>query len=101
METGKTAASSLWVIVAFATIYIVWGSTYFFIQKAIADFPPFLMGAIRFLVAGLLLFAWCIIKGEKIWNINLMKVAFLTGFLLLFVGNGAVIWAERTIPSSL
>lgn len=95
------APSTLWVVVAFATIYLVWGSTYFFIQLAIADFPPFLMGAIRFLAAGSIMFGWAIWKGESLWNIDLIKVAVITGLLLLFVGNGAVIWAEKTIPSSL
>jgi drug/metabolite transporter (DMT)-like permease len=97
----KKAPSALWVIIAFATIYIVWGSTYFFIQKAIADFPPFLMGAIRFLAAAFVMFCWAFWKGEPLWNFSLIKVALVTGFLLLFVGNGAVIWAEKTIPSSL
>jgi len=42
----KKAASPFMIILAFATVYIVWGSTYFFIQKAITGFPPFLLGAI-------------------------------------------------------
>jgi len=88
-------------MVAFATVYLVWGSTYFFIQKAIADFPPFLMGALRFSAAGILMAGWCLYKGEKLWNVALLKVALVTGFLLLFIGNGAVIWAEKTVPSSL
>src|SRR3712207_131389 len=91
----KNAPSALWVVIAFATIYLVWGSTYFFIQKAIADFPPFLMGAIRFLAAALLMFGWAIGRKEALWNFSLIKVALVTGFLLLFVGNGAVIWAEK------
>ena len=93
--------STLLVVTAFATIYIVWGSTYFFIQKAIADFPPFLMGAIRFLAAALIMFGWAVWKKESLRNISMIKVALVTGFLLLFIGNGAVIWAEKTIPSSL
>jgi hypothetical protein len=45
MTNDEQKVSPLWVMVAFATVYLVWGSTYFFIQKAITDFPPFLMGA--------------------------------------------------------
>src|SRR5829696_4139707 len=101
MDKSENAGSSVWVIVAFATIYLVWGSTYFFIQKAIGDFPPFLMGAIRFIAAGLIMLLWCLLRGVKLWDVNMAKVAILTGFLLLFVGNGAVIWAEQEIPSSL
>ncbi|WP_225975578.1 EamA family transporter [Panacibacter ginsenosidivorans] len=100
-STTTKQASALMVIIAFATVYLVWGSTYFFIQKAVYDIPPFIMGALRFLVAGLLLLFWCIYKKEKLWNPQQIKVAVLSGFLLLFIGNGAVIWAEQKLPSSL
>ncbi|MEQ7802003.1 EamA family transporter [Pedobacter sp. ASV1-7] len=60
-------AAPLMVILAFAIVYVVWGSTYFFIQKALAGFPPFILGAFRFLAAGFLLITWCAIKGEKIY----------------------------------
>jgi drug/metabolite transporter (DMT)-like permease len=100
IEQSKKASPAM-VIVAFATVYIVWGSTYFFIQKAVAEFPPFIMGAMRFLIAGSILLLWCIIKGEKVWNPTLIKHAATSGLLLLLIGNGAVIWAEQTLPSSL
>ncbi|MFL9483617.1 EamA family transporter [Chitinophagaceae bacterium LWZ2-11] len=97
----KKAAPEAMVILAFATVYLVWGSTYFFIQKAVAHIPPFLMGAMRFVIAGTIMLVWCIIKGEKIWNPELIKHAAVTGLLLLFIGNGSVIWAEQALPSSL
>jgi drug/metabolite transporter (DMT)-like permease len=99
--TTKKNVSRYMVIVAFATVYLVWGSTYFFIQKAIQEIPPFLMGALRFITAGLLLMIWCIIKGERIWVGTTIKRAALSGLLMLFIGNGAVIWAEQSLPSSL
>jgi drug/metabolite transporter (DMT)-like permease len=98
-ETKPT--STLLVVLAFATVYLVWGSTYFFIQKAIHDIPAFLLGALRFLTAGLLMLAWCLIKKERIWNWQQIKSSAITGLLLLFIGNGAVIWAEKTLASSL
>lgn len=98
---NKKEASTVMVVIAFATVYLVWGSTYFFIQKAVHDIPPFIMGALRFFIAGLLLLAWCIYKKEKLWNATQFKVAAITGVLLLFVGNGAVIWAEQSLASSL
>jgi drug/metabolite transporter (DMT)-like permease len=98
---AKKAASPLMVIIAFATVYLVWGSTYFFIQQAVQHIPPFLMGAMRFIVAGGLLLGWCAIKGERIWNWQHVKPAAISGMLMLFIGNGAVIWAEQTLPSSL
>ncbi|GAC1313344.1 MAG: EamA family transporter [Mucilaginibacter sp.] len=95
-------ASSLLVIVAFATVYIVWGSTYFFIKVAVGGgFPPFLLGAIRFFTAGLLLMSWCAIRGEKIFVAKNILYSAVTGILLLFVANGAVIWSEQTLPSGM
>lgn len=102
MPTNPTrTASPGMVILAFATVYIVWGSTYFFIQKAIEHMPALLMGAIRFIAAGAMLLTWCIIKGEKVWDAKQIKPAIVSGLLMLFVGNGALIWAEKSIPSSL
>jgi drug/metabolite transporter (DMT)-like permease len=99
--TVKKEASTLMVIIAFAIVYLVWGSTYFFIQKAIQDIPPFIMGALRFFTAGILLMIWCMYKKEKIWNLQQFTIAAVSGILLLFIGNGAVIWAEQSLPSSL
>jgi drug/metabolite transporter (DMT)-like permease len=99
--TDKKPASTLMVVLAFATVYIVWGSTYFFIQKAVHGFPPLLMGALRFLIAGIVLMGWCIIKGEKIFVWNNVKHAVISGLLLLFIGNGVVIWVEQVLPSGM
>lgn len=89
------------VIAAFATVYIVWGSTYFFIQEALHGFPPQLLGVLRYSIAGLLLMTWCIIKREKIFVKKDMLNAAVVGFILLFIGNGIVIWVEQTIPSAM
>jgi drug/metabolite transporter (DMT)-like permease len=100
-NTIKHHASPIMVIVAFATVYIVWGSTYFFIQKVVHEIPPFFMGTLRFGTAGILLLIWCIIKGENVWNLKQIKHAAISGALMLFIGNGAVIWTEQTLASSL
>jgi len=101
LSTKKTA-SPLLVIVAFATVYLVWGSTYFFIRIAMeGGIPPFLLGAIRFTTAGVLLMSWCAIKGEKLFVARDILPAAITGTLLLFVGNGIVIWSEQTLPSAM
>jgi len=89
------------VIIAFATVYLVWGSTYFFIRMAIHGMPPLLMGAIRFTTAGLLMLTWCIIKGEKIFIGRSLINSAIVGILLLCVGNGIVIWVEQTLPSAM
>ena len=89
------------VIVAFAMVYIVWGSTFFFIHRALAGFEPFLLGAIRFSTAGLLLLAWCYLKGYPIFHKSTILHAGLMGLLLLFVDNGIIIWVEQFMPSGL
>jgi drug/metabolite transporter (DMT)-like permease len=89
------------VILAFTTVYIVWGSTYFFIQKAITGFPPFLLGAMRFLIAGFLMLGWTLIRGEKVFVLKDIKHAAVSGFLMLTVGTGAVIWVEQYLPSAM
>lgn len=100
--TSQKPASPLLVVLAFATVYIVWGSTYFFIRMSEqGGMPPFLLGAIRFTIAGALLMGWCIIKGEKIFVKRDIINAVVTGILLLLIGNGIVIWAEKTLPSAM
>jgi drug/metabolite transporter (DMT)-like permease len=101
MKTNQPPASSLLVIVAFAIVYVVWGSTYFFIQMAIYGFPPMLMGAVRFLMAGALMLVWCAIKGDNIWSRKDIIASGISGTLMLFVGMGIVIWAERSLPSAM
>jgi len=96
----KKEASAAMVVLAFATVYMVWGSTYFFIQRAVQHMPPLILGAIRFIAAGLLLMVWAIIKKENLWNWQQIKPAIISGLLLLFIGNGALIVAEKTLPSS-
>lgn len=89
------------VIVAFAIVYVVWGSTYFFIQMAVHGFPPFILGAFRFILAGLIMAAWCVIKGENLFAIRGIKHAIISGILLLFFGNGIIIWVEQSMPSAM
>lgn len=101
MATNKSNASPGLVIVAFATVYIVWGSTYFFIQKAEDGFPALMLGAIRFVIAGVLMLGWSLLKGEQLFIKKDIKNAAVSGILMLFVGTGAVIWVEQYIPSGV
>ena len=101
LSKNNNLASPVMVILAFAIVYLVWGSTYFFIQKAVAGFPPFMLGALRFLLSGALITIWCIIKGEKLFGIPNIKHAIISGILLLFFGNGIIIWVEQTVPSGV
>jgi len=102
MTPSKTSsASPIMVILAFAIVYIVWGSTYFFIQIAVKEFPPFILGSLRFVLAGAIMIAWCIIKGEKLFGIKGIHHAAISGILLLFFGNGIIIWVEQSLPSGM
>lgn len=98
--TSKKPAKLL-IISAFAALFIVWGSTYLGIMIAIRSIPPFFMLGTRFFVAGLLLYIWCLVKGEKAPSLKLFSTIGLGGILMLFMGNGAVTWAEQYLPSGL
>ena len=89
------------IVLAFAAIYIIWGSTYLAILFAIHDIPPLLMSGIRFMVAGILLFGWCAFKGEKLPNFSSFIKNSFCGILMLLGGTGAVAWSEQYIPSGL
>jgi drug/metabolite transporter (DMT)-like permease len=89
------------VIAAFAAIYILWGSTYVAILYAIRTLPPFLMAGARFLIAGGLLYAWSATRWQRPPDRTEWRAAFIVGALLLLGGNGAVVWAELTVPSGV
>lgn len=93
--------SSIKVVLAFAVVYIVWGSTFFFIHKALAGFTPFLLGAVRFTTAGLLMLGWCYLKGYRIFDRPTILRSGLMGLLLLYIDNGIIIWVEQFMPSGL
>lgn len=93
--------SKLLIVTAYATVYIIWGSTYFFIQKAVDEFPPAMMGAIRFLMAGIIMLLWVYFKGEYAFDRKTIIRAGIGGLLLLFVGNGIVMYVEQFISSAM
>lgn len=100
-DLNKRPASTFTVILAFAIVYIVWGSTYFFIQRAEVGFPPLLLGAVRFTIAGVLMLGWCMFRGERLFVKKNIANAVVSGLLMLFVGNGVVIWVEQYLPSAV
>ncbi len=101
MEKDSTPAAPAKVIAAFAVVYIVWGSTYFFIQLAIHEIPVSIMGIIRFVAAGVIMLVWSAVQREKIFRWKEILPAMFTGCLLLYIGNGAVAWSEQFLASSL
>lgn len=94
--------SSRWgVPVALFLLYAVWGSTYLAMRVALEGFPPFRMGATRFLVAGVALFLFSWARGERLPSPLQWRNSVLIGGLLLAVGNGGVAYAELTVSSGL
>lgn len=97
---ANTRPSRVLIILAFAAVYIIWGSTYLGIRLAIQTLPGFLMAATRFSIAGGILFVFALSQGAKLRNafVNWRR-AFLIGGLLLLCGNGGVTWAEKYVAS--
>ena len=89
------------ILLAYATVYVVWGSTYLAIAYAIETLPPFLMAGARFLVAGGLLFGWARLRGAEAPPLRHWRNAAVVGAFLLLGGNGAVVWAEQRVPSGI
>jgi drug/metabolite transporter (DMT)-like permease len=87
------------VVAAFATIYVVWGSTYLAIAYAVETMPPFLMMAARMLLAGGVLYGWSRWRGEAGLSRSEWQSAAVTGGLLFLGGYGMVAWAEQQIES--
>ena len=90
------------VVLAFAAVYTLWGSTYLAIRLAIETLPPFLMTGTRFTLAGAILFIWAMLKGERVIPpLYLWRRALVIGGLLLLGGNGGVVWSERYVATGL
>jgi len=88
------------VVMAFAAVYIIWGSTYLAIRFAVESIPPFMMAGARHLTAGLLLFAFTRLRGVAAPTWPQWRDATIAGILMLVIGNGGVSWAEQHVPSS-
>jgi drug/metabolite transporter (DMT)-like permease len=96
---GRASAAQL--AAAFATVYVIWGSTYLAIRFAIETLPPLLMAGARFLIAGAILYAFVRLRGAAAPPRRQWRAAAVVGGLLLLCGNGGVVLAERTVPSGV
>jgi drug/metabolite transporter (DMT)-like permease len=86
-------------LLAFAIIYFVWGSTYLAVRVGVREVPPFLLAAMRFLAAGLVLYAWTIARGERSPSGRHWISAFLLAVLIFVLDYGLLFWAEQRVPS--
>ena len=88
-------------MLAFAIIYFVWGSTFLAIRVGVREVPPLILAAMRFLVAGLVLYGWMIARGERSPNARQWMAASLISILIFVLDYGLLFWAEQRVPSGI
>jgi drug/metabolite transporter (DMT)-like permease len=98
---GGAPPSLAKLVAAFAAVYVFWGSTYLGIRFSIETLPPFFTQGVRFFAAGLVMYAWARLSGAPNPTRREWGGAVVTGLLLFIGGTGAVVWAEKFIPSGV
>ena len=89
------------VLLAFAIIYFVWGSTFLAIRVGVREVPPFLLAGMRFLVAGIVLYAWMRAKGTPSPTLREWGAVSLLAVLIFVLDYGLLFWAEKRVPSGV
>ncbi len=102
VRTSDEKQKLIFMIAAFAAVYLIWGSTYLAIKYAIETLPTFMMAGVRFLVAGGILYtAARFSPGYERPKLVHWRTSLIVGTLLLGIGNGAVVLAEHYVSSSM
>ena len=89
------------ILLAFAIIYLVWGSTFLAIRVGVHEVPPFLLAAMRFFVAGLVMYGWLRLTGTPGLTRRQWIGASLLGGMIFVVDYGCLFWAEQRVPSGI
>src|SRR6201993_5047460 len=89
------------VLLAFAIIYFVWGSTFLAIRVGVREVPPFLLAGLRFFIAGIILYAWMRAKRTPSPTAREWRAATLLAVLIFVFDYGLLFWAERRVPSGI
>src|SRR5258708_37732634 len=98
-QSTQKPATTATIVLAFASVYFFWGSTYTAIRVGAAQMPALLLSGTRFLIAGAILLAWCRMRGLRLlWPRKEMLMLGLIGLLLLGCGNVGLVFAEQTVP---
>jgi drug/metabolite transporter (DMT)-like permease len=98
----NTAKPRTWqVLLAFAIIYFVWGSTFLAIRIGVRDVPPLLLAGLRFLIAGAVLYGWMRARGTPSPTLREWRAASLIAILIFVCDYGLLFWAEQRVPSGL
>jgi drug/metabolite transporter (DMT)-like permease len=98
---SRPQASRSQIVVAFAAVYVIWGSTYLAIRVGVRSMPPLLLSGCRFVGAGGLLYGFLRARGTRAPTAAEWGHAAIAGLLMLTAGNGLVTWAEKQVPSNL
>lgn len=97
----NTDIKNKWLVpVAFANIYIIWGITFLAISFGLKGFPPFILSALRFSVAGVLIFCWLLARGERANSLLNWRKNAIAGTFILTGGTGLVMWGEQYVTAS-
>jgi len=88
-------------LLAFAIIYFVWGSTFLAIRVGVREVPPFLLAAMRFVIAGVALYLWMIARGERSPSARQWGSVSVLAILIFVIDYGLLFWAEQRVPSGL
>ncbi|MCU1271915.1 MAG: Permease of the drug/metabolite transporter superfamily [Acidobacteriaceae bacterium] len=100
--TSASSRPAAWkLLLAFAIIYLVWGSTYLAIRIGVREIPPFLMAGLRFTVAGLAMWAWLRISGTPSPSLREWRDATVLGTLMFLIDYACLFWAEQRVPSGI
>ncbi|MEP3209985.1 MAG: EamA family transporter [Maribacter sp.] len=98
----RTSKNTFLIVLAFFSIYVIWGSTYLLNKIAVTELPPFMLAAVRFITAGIMILVSCRLMGiaiaitkKQLWN------TVIAGFLFLTFGNGVVVWALKYVDTGL
>jgi drug/metabolite transporter (DMT)-like permease len=102
IQMQPEARPATWkILLAFSMIYFVWGSTFLAIRVGVHEVPPFLLAAMRFFTAGLVMYAWLRLKGTPAPIPREWMAASVLGALIFLVDYGCLFWAEQRVPSGI
>jgi drug/metabolite transporter (DMT)-like permease len=98
----SSARPAAWkLLLAFAIIYLVWGSTYLAIRIGVREIPPFLMAGLRFTIAGAVMWAWMRVTGTPSPTLREWRDASVLGTLMFLIDYACLFWAEQRVPSGI
>ena len=100
-ESRTTRPSTVLIVLAFVSVYVIWGSTYLAIRIAVATVPPFFAAGTRFVLAGLILFVYASVRRLPVPTLREWRNIAISAAMLFVPSYGGLFWAEKTVPSGI